>query len=250
MTDNESAASQQDAADGQASTSLIDLAPAIALVGHAGVGKTNLSLNLARMQAQRGHRVTLVDMDLVNPYFRSSDYVDELAGQGVRMIGPTFARTSLDTPSLTGQLVAAVDELASSPAARLIIDVGGDDEGATSLGQYADRLKSAGCRVLYVVNAFRNLTHTPQEACEMLGAIEERSRMRASGVVNCSNLAAQTTWDDVERGRAWAREVASLTGLPLVATAVPSFVAIPSNLCMPGEEELLVVERCVHAPWE
>ena len=48
------------------------------ICGHYGTGKTNLSLNLALEAAKEGQKVTLVDMDLVNPYFRSSDYAAQL----------------------------------------------------------------------------------------------------------------------------------------------------------------------------
>ena len=40
--------------------------------GHYGCGKTNLTLNLALEAAAAGERVTVADLDIVNPYFRSS----------------------------------------------------------------------------------------------------------------------------------------------------------------------------------
>ena len=39
--------------------------------GHYGTGKTNLSINLAVECARSGKDVVLVDLDIVNPYFRS-----------------------------------------------------------------------------------------------------------------------------------------------------------------------------------
>ena len=46
--------------------------------GHYGSGKTNFALNLAVNAAKRGEKITLVDLDIVNPYFRTADYKDEL----------------------------------------------------------------------------------------------------------------------------------------------------------------------------
>ena len=76
------------------------------------MGKTNLSLNLAYDAAARGAQVTLVDLDVVNPYFRSSDHADALAAQGVRLIAPVFAGkgSNLDVPSLTGAIAPAIEE--------------------------------------------------------------------------------------------------------------------------------------------
>ena len=95
--------------------------------GHYGTGKTNLSINLALDCAGAGDDVTLIDMDIVNPYFRSADYTDMLTEAGVRVIGPNFANSNLDTPSLPGSIRVAIED-----GERVIIDVGGDDAGATA----------------------------------------------------------------------------------------------------------------------
>ena len=59
----------------------MDLRKKITIVtGHFGSGKTNFSINLARHAAQGGARVTLIDMDIVNPYFRSADFVGQYPG--------------------------------------------------------------------------------------------------------------------------------------------------------------------------
>ena len=78
------------------------------ICGHYGTGKTNLSINLAIECARAGESVTLIDMDVVNPYFRSADYADVLTKEGVRVIGPNFANTNLDTPSLPGASTHAI----------------------------------------------------------------------------------------------------------------------------------------------
>ena len=66
------------------------LAPVTVVTGHYGVGKTNFALNLALDAAAAGYRVTLADMDVVNPYFRSNEYRDLLEEAGVRLIAPVF----------------------------------------------------------------------------------------------------------------------------------------------------------------
>ena len=79
--------------------------PRITVVcGHYGCGKTNLTLNLALEAAAAGERVTVADLDIVNPYFRSSEYGGLLEEQGVRLIAPVFAGTTLDTPTLPPEL--------------------------------------------------------------------------------------------------------------------------------------------------
>lgn len=253
-----------------ADLNLTDLSPVTVLVGHAGVGKTNTALGLAIQQAEAGHATTLVDLDIVNPYFRSSDYVDLLGAHGVHLVSPVLARTTLDTPSLSGEVDSVFKGAAQDPDARVIVDVGGDDDGATALGRYAGELDAAAARVYYVVSAFRSLTLTAGDAAEMLPRIEWHAHLTADGIVNTSNLADATTIANVQHGRKFARETADLLGLPLVATVVPLDAveeAVPitddaqtaqeayqrvESLLTAGEgqhEQILVMPRFVSAPW-
>ena len=229
------------------------------LVGHAGTGKTNAALGLALAEAVAGHAVTLADLDVVNPYFRSSDYPELLRNAGVRLIAPVMARTTLDTPSLSGELDAAIGLTAADPNARLIIDVGGDDDGATTIGRWAGMLSSANARVLYVVSAFRALTQTPTEAAAMLPDIEDHAHLKADAVLNTSNLGDETTLDHVRHGRAFAQEVARLCNIPLAATIVPQVAAGGADIKHviealtegePTAEPILLMPRLVRTPWD
>lgn len=100
--------------------------------GHYGSGKTNFSLNLALNAAKRGERITLVDLDIVNPYFRTADYKDELEAAGVNVIAQNLEGTTLDAPALSARMFSVFEE----SIGRVIIDVGGDDAGATALGRF------------------------------------------------------------------------------------------------------------------
>ena len=244
--------------------------PISVLVGHAGVGKTNISLGLALALADAGFDVTLADLDIVNPYFRSSDYPELLVNAGIRLIAPVLARTTLDTPSLSGELDAAIEQAAGSPTKRLVIDVGGDDDGATTIGRWAERLDGAAARVLYVVSAYRSLTTQPEEAAAMLPDIEWHAHLKADAVLNASNLGNETTFDHVRHGRAFARKTADILGLPLVATVMPLValgdeaytthaqlptIAGPSVTealtdGQPDPEPLVVMPRFVRTPWD
>lgn len=224
-------------------------APIVVLTGHYGVGKTNLALNLAHACAEAGEGVALADLDLVNPYFRSSDYKDGLAKRGIRLVAPTFAGTALDTPSVGGQLFGEIELAQEQPRRRLIVDAGGDDAGATALGCYAKRLRDAPLRMLYVVNAFRDVPD-PTEAVQVLREIEGAARLKARGVVNVSHLAQETTSADVEEGRAWAHEVARTAELPLVATCVPAHLPEWCYSSEIGSEPVVPVARYVVTPWQ
>ena len=223
----------------------MQLSPITVLVGHAGVGKTNVALGLSLREAAAGRDVTLADLDVVNPYFRSSDYPELLALSGVRLIAPVLARTTLDTPSLTGELDAAIAQVAADPERRLILDVGGDDDGATTIGRWSRMLAEVGARVLYVVSAFRALTTTPEDAAALLPGIEDHAHLKANAILNTSNLGDETTPQHVEAGIDFAKRVAELCGLPLEGTIVPEVAGYETD-----DPSCLIMPRHVRLPWD
>lgn len=225
-----------------------DIARFTIVTGHYGSGKTNLSINLALDVARSYEEVMLVDLDIVNPYFRSSDYTAMLAGHGVRVISPTFAGTTLDTPSLSAEVSAAFDT-----AGAVVFDVGGDDVGATALGRYAREISAIDHEMLYVVNRYRNLTAEPAEAAALLAEIEAACHLKATGVVNNSHLKEETTSATVLDSLDFGRQTAALLGLPLRFTTVPErLLAEVSDV--PGTasfvENAYPIRIHVRTPWE
>lgn len=210
--------------------------------GHYGTGKTNLSINLALDCARHGEDVTLVDLDVVNPYFRSADYADVLTENGVRVVGPNFANTNLDTPSLPGAVRNVIAE-----GSRVIVDVGGDDAGATALGVYSRTLADADPDVIYVVNRYRSMTTHAEEAVQILREIEATSHLRATCVANNSHLKQDTSEDTVLDSMGFAEEVASASGLPLRFTTAPRSLDFSTLNKIPN---IYPVDVLVRAPWE
>ncbi len=195
------------------------MAKAYVITGHYGSGKTNFSVNLALSlkQKQPDCKITVCDLDIVNPYFRTADFKAMLEDKNIALAAPEFANTNLDIPALNFDMSAILDE-----NDYLIIDVGGNDSGATALGLYADTLmeKSKDLEMLYVVNMYRKLTESPNESAELLREIEAASRLKATGIVNNSNLGKITTAENVEDSISYADELCKLTGLSLFATAI------------------------------
>lgn len=213
----------------------------IVVTGHYGSGKTNFSINLAIFLREQGRAVTLADLDVVNPYFRSADFQSVAQEKGIELIAPAYANSSVDIPALTGALDARLHHERT-----VIIDVGGDDDGAYALGRYAPRIKEQPYNMLFVANFFRYLTKTPSEAAAYLGEIEVASRLEATQLVNNSNLGGETTWEDVEASRQKAEELSRLTGFPLLCTAANREL-VPVNR---EEANIFPVKVYVKAPWQ
>ncbi len=213
------------------------------ICGHYGSGKTNLALNLALGMQSRGERVTVVDLDIVNPYFRSADYTGLMESRGIKVIIPSTAGTTIDAPGLTASILSVFD----SNDSRVLIDVGGDDAGAFALGRFSQQIVSSGdYQMLYVVNKFRKLISTPQQAVDLMREIESAAGLRATGIVNNSHLAHLTTAKDIIESQPYAEEISQLTELPLLMTTAPQVLADELN----GKvENFYPVEIIVKLPW-
>lgn len=212
------------------------------ICGHYGSGKTNFALNMAVNAAKNGEKITLVDLDIVNPYFRTADYRDELEKLGVNVIAQNLEGTTLDAPALTARMFSIFEE----SMGRVIVDVGGDDVGATALGRFSKQLETSGYDMLCVVNKFRKFISSPEEAAQLLGEIEAACRLKATGIVNNSHLGAQTTAQDIISSVDYAKNTAELLDLPLVYTTAPKAVAHQ----LAGEvENLYPVDVLVRLPW-
>lgn len=221
----------------------------IVVTGHYGTGKTNLSVNLAIMAADTFPNVTVVDLDLVNPYFRTADFRQLFEKRGIRLIAPDFANSNLDVPSVQFDIAELALEAQNSGGC-LIIDVGGDDAGAFALGRFAEALNSAKDKpeMLYVINQRRSLTESSDAAVEMMYEIETASRMKHTAVVNNTNLGAETTAEIIAQSADFANAVAEKTGLPL------KWTTFPEELCTlteaPGIDHILPVKVYVKPLWD
>lgn len=187
------------------------------LAGHYGSGKTNIAVNLAMRQKAAGYSVTVADLDIVNPYYRTKDSEDELKAAGIPLISSPFANSNVDLPALPQELYRIVDETDE----HMVVDIGGDDRGAYALGRFSSQLKAENdYEMILVINCYRPLTGDEKETAEIMGEIEAAGHLPFTAIINNSNLGAATEPKDVLSSLAYAEAVAKETGLPLLATTV------------------------------
>ena len=200
----------------------------IIVAGHFGSGKTEFSLNYAVYLKKFHDQVTVVDMDTVNPYFRTKDAQQRLEELGISVISPRFANTNVDILSVPSQILSGFE----TPACHAVFDVGGDDEGAVVLGVYEKQIRQVGYDMLFVMNPNRPFTKTPEQALEMMAAIEQASRLRFTGLINTANLMEETTPQLVAEGEETVKKTAEMAGLPFLFS-----VGTAENLAMISEPD-------------
>ncbi len=187
------------------------------LCGHYGSGKTNIAVNMAFDLASQRDNIAIADLDIVNPYFRSKDSEQEFRDKNIRLICSDFASSNVDLPSMPADLYAITDDKSLS----VIMDIGGDDRGAYALGRLRPAiLEENDYEMLMVVNKFRPLTPDAPSTIEVMREIEAACGIPFTGIINNSNLAGETTAEDVLGSISYAEEVSKLSGLPVVLTTV------------------------------
>lgn len=187
------------------------------LCGHYGSGKTNVAVNMAYELKEKYDDVTIADLDIVNPYFRTKDSLEDFNQKGIKLICSPYANSNVDIPALPQEMYSITDNRHS----KVVIDVGGDDRGALALGRISKSIiEENNYEMLMVINKFRPLTPDTSSTIEVMREIEFAGKIKFTGIVNNSNLGEQTTVEDIINSQNYAKEVAKESGLPIVATTV------------------------------
>ena len=196
--------------------------------GHYGSGKTNIAVNYAKFIKSQGFSVSIIDLDIVNPYFRTKDSEADLKKHGIEIVSSEYANTNLDAPALPKEIYSAI----AYKSKKLVIDVGGDDRGAVALGRFApDILAENDYDMLFVANFYRPLTKTAEDAFEVMQEIEAAGHIRFTGIVHNSNIGEETTANDVMKKEIELNKLKALSGLPIVMTTVSEDVYNSINNC-------------------
>lgn len=214
------------------------------LVGHFGSGKTEIALNGALDLAAGGEAVTLADLDVVKPYFRSRAARQILEDAGIRLIAPDGENRYADLPIIVPQ----VRDTLRTPRQKTILDIGGDGTGARVLGSLRDVLPTSDIEVLVVVNFSRPSTPDVPGAMAMIGEIEGVSGVSATGLVSNTHMMDETTAEIVRNGAELAMETGARLDLPVRA------VTVHENLSDAAEWKLgcpvFTLRRIVKPPFE
>ncbi|MBQ3373680.1 MAG: cobalamin biosynthesis protein CobQ [Oscillospiraceae bacterium] len=188
------------------------------LIGNYGSGKTELALNFAIQAAANGDRTELLDLDMVNTYFRLTEPGRLMRMKDIRVVSPNFTNSSVETLSLPAEVQSAF----AMDWDTVVFDVGGDAVGSTALGRYHqdfEALEPGDLQVLNVVNTRRPLSGTVEKIIRLQEEMEAHSRLKITGMINNTNLAQMTTPEELRDGYEMIRQVSEKTGVPVLYTS-------------------------------
>lgn len=211
--------------------------------GHYGSGKTNVAVNYSVYLKRLGGEVSIYDLDIVNPYFRTVDAKNTLDKYGVDLVVSKYAETNVDIPALNPSSYKITDD----KLRYAVIDVGGDDRGALALGRFADGIKEENnYDMLFVVNKYRPETKDVKSAIQILREIEFSGKIKFTGIVNNSNLGVETTANTIIDSLPFIDELSKECNLPVKFTSVRKDLV---NDLKNTVKEILPIELIKYGEW-
>ncbi len=222
----------------------IDLNGIVIIAGAYGSGKTEVAINLAVNRKRAGYDVKVADLDLVNPYFRTREASALFNHIGIELVIPAKKWLQADLPILS----PAVSGLIRQAGQLVILDVGGDDAGATVLAALAGAFTDKKVRMLQVVNPYRPKTGTIDGCLQIKAEIEAASEIAINGWVGNANLMDETDVDALYNGYAFVSELSRQTDIPLEFVTVAQELLPELNLNR-FQTPVLPIARQLMPPW-
>jgi hypothetical protein len=230
--------------------------------GRFGSGKTEAAINYALALAQgwaladgrwkssvlpTSNRPSpiLIDLDIVTPYFRTRETGEAMAERGVIVIAPSVVGQHLDVPAITPQILGAIEQMERP----IVLDAGGDPQGARALGQFSAAIRHRGYTMHFVVNPYRPFTGTLEGLAHSITEIEASARLQVTSLVSNPNLIQETTKRQIVEGHARIESFARELGLPVAFVCVERRWAADladNHFAQP----VLVLDRFFVMPWE
>lgn len=213
-------------------------------VGHFGSGKTEVAANYALELKKFCEKINIIDMDIINPFFRTADFRDLFNANGIDVVTSPFAGSNLEIPALPPNIPLVLNEDGS----KTILDVGGDDLGARVLSCYKENIKALKYRVYCVINIRRPDTDSPAKIKSIIGRIEETSGLKVDALVNNTNLAGETSICDIIEGQDIIGKVSEETGIPIAFICTDEHVLkeLPEAI----GTDTLIHKNKIALPWD
>lgn len=213
--------------------------------GNLGSGKTEIAINLALKMLRAGKKTSLVDLDIINPYFRTRLVIKKLQEMGLNVIAPGGNMVFADLPALS----PAVKGVIENTEIHGVFDIGGDDVGAAALGRYRDNLPEGQFLMLFVVNTCRPFTRSQEGIIKYLESIQSASGLKVGGLVGNSNIGLETGLDTVMEGFDTVSKTARMLGLPVYFVTVKKELEDSARQALGNGVEVFAIDRFMTPPF-
>lgn len=212
--------------------------------GHFGSGKTELSINCAIKLANQSKKVVIVDLDIVNPYFCTRDMKAELEDKGIRVIAADPKLSNAELMVVPAEVLAVFND----KSYEVVMDIGGDEQGAVVLGQYNRYLKVEPYDMYFVINNKRPLTSNTDDTENYIRAIQFTSRLKVTQLISNTNMSYETSEEDIINGDRLTSELSKKLNIPHKYTVCRRDLI--DKVQGKVEGELYPIDIFMKLPWE
>lgn len=218
----------------------------IAVTGALGSGKTEFTMSIAKALSEFDKKVVLADMDIINPYFCLRTMVLNLERGNLSILNPPgnvkWGDMSYINPAIRTKIY--------DDSAQLILDIGGDANGALALKQYEPEIRGAGYDLIFVINPYRTHTRTLKELSDMRRELEDIAGLEVTAVVANPHFMDQTKAEDSVEGIKRVSRFAKEMGLEMLFGIAENSIAAEVREKLDPEYKLWVLDREILLPWE
>ena len=213
-------------------------------VGSFGSGKTEIAINYSIYCRKSYTKVAIVDLDIVNPYFRTREAKDAINLKDIKVIAPEGEMAYADLPLISPEIKGLIQD----SEYHLILDVGGDDIGTVVLGNFKSVIEGLDYEMLLVVNPYRPFTQSVPQIKQMAQEIENSSRLKISGIISNPNLSRQTDEKIIKQGHILIKQASQKLNLPI------EFICIDEQFSQKVKREdfvepIFYINRFMRLPW-
>ena len=223
----------------------IDVKGLVVIVGNYGSGKTEIAVNLALYRKKAGLDVSIADLDLVNPYFRTREALEPLEKAGVTVVLPDKKYLNADLPILT----PSVANMIKGSADLSILDAGGDDTGVTVLAALNESLSKKNVSMIQIINPYRPFTETVEGCIKIKEEIEKSSKLKVTSIAGNANLIDETKPENIYYGYEMLQKVSQETDLKIEFITAASDV-LPQLDLNKFNCPILPIHRGLVPPWK
>ncbi len=216
----------------------------IAVTGRLGSGKTEFLLNLASAFKTIDEDVTVVDVDITNPYFCVREIAAKLQKEGYRVVTPPGETKWSDLPLVSSEVHYAIMQ-----DNRVLLDIGGDEKGALALTQLLPEIEQQDHSILYVVNPFRPMSSTEEDITRLKNGIERTSGLSIDGIICNPHLGSETSSEDIVSGYEVVKSYSIQNNVPLyyLSTLTSNYHDVVNRV---KDVTVWPLTRKILMPWE
>ncbi len=181
-----------------------------AYIGEYASGKSEVSVNRAISLLNNG-KVTLVDLDLVEPFYTLRPIRNKLIDMGIDVV----AWETSETFGLgeAGSTIKPEMRWVLKRPGNVILDIGYGVEGAKVLNLVEGAVDNEDLKIYVVINIGRPMTGSITDVIQYV-----RELGPVHGIINNSHLGDDTTPDFIEEGARVITEASKVLNVPVMAT--------------------------------